>query len=120
MLFRPDFFPFVNYVMLTWEKIPGFPRFSILQATKNWVGPGNEAKTSLGTSNHLANSTKPVICHIQIPKESLLQIIKLGSFRRSQFSSALETEEETWNQLKFIQAMLFLFDSAEPKSYEQK
>ena len=38
---------FINFLLvvtsLTWEKIPGSPRFSVLQATKNWVGPGNEA-----------------------------------------------------------------------------
>ena len=28
----------------TWEKIPGSPRFSILQATESWVGPGNKAR----------------------------------------------------------------------------
>ena len=31
---------------LTWEKIPGSPRFSVLQATESWVGPGNKATTS--------------------------------------------------------------------------
>ena len=29
--------------MLTWEKIPGSPRFYVLQATKSWAGPGDEA-----------------------------------------------------------------------------
>jgi len=40
--------------------------------------------------------------------------MKLGSFRHFQFSQTLETEEETWNQLRFLQAM---FDSAEPPRY---
>ena len=35
---------FQYYVMLTWEKIPGSPHFSILRATKSWGGEaGNEA-----------------------------------------------------------------------------
>ena len=38
------FFQLADYVMLTWEKIPGSPRFSVLQATESWVRPGNEAK----------------------------------------------------------------------------
>ena len=29
--------------MLTWEKIPGSPCFSLLQAMESWAGPGNEA-----------------------------------------------------------------------------
>ena len=33
--------------MLTWEKIPGSPRFSVLQATESWAGPGNEASPYL-------------------------------------------------------------------------
>ena len=37
------FLPLVDHVMLTWEKIPDSPHFSILQATKSWAGPGNEA-----------------------------------------------------------------------------
>ena len=41
------FLPFVDYTMLKWEKIPGSPRFSILQATKNWTGPENEARKTL-------------------------------------------------------------------------
>ena len=28
--------------MLTWEKIPGSPRFSVLQATESQAGPGSE------------------------------------------------------------------------------
>ena len=39
-----NFLPFSDYIMLTWEKIPGSPRFSVLQATKSWAGPGNEAR----------------------------------------------------------------------------
>ena len=39
--------PFFDYVMLTWEKIPGSPHFSVLQATESWAGPGNEAKTAI-------------------------------------------------------------------------
>ena len=39
--------PFVNYIMLTWEKIPSSPRFSILQATKCWVEPGIKARWKL-------------------------------------------------------------------------
>ena len=38
-----NFLQLADYVMLTWEKIPGSPRFSVLQATESWVGPGNEA-----------------------------------------------------------------------------
>ena len=39
-LFRSEFvWPFVNYVILTLEKKPGSPRFSILQVTKSWAGP---------------------------------------------------------------------------------
>ena len=38
---------FINFSLvvtsLTWEKIPGSPRFSVLQATESWAGPGNEA-----------------------------------------------------------------------------
>jgi len=37
------FWLFVNYVMLTWEKIPGSPHFSILQVRKSWAWPVNEA-----------------------------------------------------------------------------
>ena len=44
--FPPPPPPFSDYVMLTWEMIPGSPRFSVLQATKSWVGSGNEAKQS--------------------------------------------------------------------------
>jgi len=29
--------------MLMWENTSGSPCFSILQATKSWAGPGNEA-----------------------------------------------------------------------------
>ena len=29
--------PFYDYVMLTWEKIPGSPRFFALQATESWA-----------------------------------------------------------------------------------
>ena len=29
--------------MLTWEKIPGSPHFTVLQATESWAGSGNEA-----------------------------------------------------------------------------
>ena len=29
--------------MLMREKIPGSPRFSVLQATESWAGPGYEA-----------------------------------------------------------------------------
>jgi len=25
------------------EKVPGYPRFYVLQATKSWAGPGDEA-----------------------------------------------------------------------------
>ena len=38
------FSPFFDYVMLTWEKIAGSSRFSILQVTESWAGPGNEAR----------------------------------------------------------------------------
>ena len=31
--------------MPTWRNIPGSPHFSVLQATKSWAGPGNEATT---------------------------------------------------------------------------
>ena len=41
-----NFFPFIDYVMLTWEQIPGSPRFSVLQATKSWRRPGNEGTGS--------------------------------------------------------------------------
>ena len=34
-----------DYVMLTWKKIPGSPRFPVLEATKSWVGPGYKADT---------------------------------------------------------------------------
>ena len=37
------FWPFSDYVMLTWEKISGSPRFSVLQAMESWSGPGNES-----------------------------------------------------------------------------
>ena len=33
--------------MLTWKKIPGSPRFTILQVTESWAEPGNEAKVML-------------------------------------------------------------------------
>ena len=36
---------FVIYIVLTWQKIPGSPRFSVLQVTKAGWGPGN--KTSM-------------------------------------------------------------------------
>ena len=39
-----NFSPFSDYIMLTWEKIPGSPHFSVLQATESWAGPGNEAR----------------------------------------------------------------------------
>ena len=43
-LFVLKFLPFANYVMLTWEKIPSSPHFSVLlQAMKSWAGPGNKA-----------------------------------------------------------------------------
>ena len=39
---------FINFSLvvtsLTWEKIPGSPRFSVLQATESWAGPGNKAE----------------------------------------------------------------------------
>ena len=35
--------------MLTWEKIPGSPRFSVLQVTESWVGAGNEARATVAT-----------------------------------------------------------------------
>ena len=31
------------HTYFTWGNIPGSPRFSVLQATKSWAGPGNEA-----------------------------------------------------------------------------
>ena len=34
--------------MLMWEKIPGSPCFSVLQAMKSWAGPGNEANDHSG------------------------------------------------------------------------
>ena len=37
------FSPFSDYIMVMWEKIPGSPRFFILQVTENWTEPGNEA-----------------------------------------------------------------------------
>ena len=30
--------------LLTWEKIPGFPHFSVLKATESWPEPGNKAR----------------------------------------------------------------------------
>ena len=33
--------------MLTWEKLPGSPCFSVLQTTKSWAGPGNGATQSV-------------------------------------------------------------------------
>ena len=33
--------------MLTWEKIPGCPRFTVLEAMESWAGPGNEANQVL-------------------------------------------------------------------------
>jgi len=39
------FSPFSNYVMLTWEKIPGSPHFSTVQVMESWAGPGNKAIT---------------------------------------------------------------------------
>ena len=31
------------HFLLTWERIPGSPRFSVLQVMEGWAGPGNEA-----------------------------------------------------------------------------
>ena len=33
-----------DYIMLTWERIPGSPCFSVLQVTESWAEPENEAK----------------------------------------------------------------------------
>ena len=39
--------------MLTWEKIPGSPRLSVLQVMKSWAGPGNEAtQTAIAKTEH--------------------------------------------------------------------
>jgi len=44
-----NFLPFVDYIILMQEKISGSPRFSVLQATKSWAGPRNEALICLRT-----------------------------------------------------------------------
>jgi len=41
-----NFWPFVNHVIPMCENIPGSPNFSVLQVTKGWAGPGNEASWS--------------------------------------------------------------------------
>ena len=50
-----NFSPFYDYVMLTWEKIPGSPRFSVLQATKPWAGLGSRLPTDIndGSIRHV-------------------------------------------------------------------
>ena len=35
---------FVDDVVLMWGNLPGPPRFSVLQITKSWAGPGNEGR----------------------------------------------------------------------------
>ena len=39
---------FINFLLvvtsLMWEKIPGSPHVSVLQATESWLGPGNKAR----------------------------------------------------------------------------
>ena len=39
---------------LTWEKIPGSPRFSVLIATESWAGPGYEANVKALCSKGVA------------------------------------------------------------------
>ena len=41
--------------------IPGSPRFSVLQATESWAGPGNEARTE-PLSNLRAIAKKAKLC----------------------------------------------------------
>ena len=37
---------FAIFILLTREKIPGSPCFSVLQETESWVGPVNKATTA--------------------------------------------------------------------------
>ena len=53
--FMQKLLPFVDYIMLMRGKIPGSPRFSVLQAAKSWAGAG-ELSYSAGLSNILSSS----------------------------------------------------------------
>ena len=49
--------------MFTWEKIPGSPHFSTLQATESWAGPGNEMwSLSLTTPYLLYYDYQTLLC----------------------------------------------------------
>ena len=51
--------------MLTREKIPGSPRFSVLQATESWVGPGYEARREWRMHMVLFKSTRVCLCIVR-------------------------------------------------------
>jgi len=48
------FLPFVDYIMLMWEKDTRLSPLSILEAAKSWAGPGHEASNNqlMGYSLH--------------------------------------------------------------------
>ena len=59
--------------MLMWEKIPGCPRFSILQAMESWAEHGNEAREGACSHSqwiHLQGCWAPNLLSKHIPLHS--------------------------------------------------
>ena len=55
--------PFSDCIMLMWEKIPGSPCFSVLQAMERWVEPGNEVTLAWGLHTCTVNEYMHVHPH---------------------------------------------------------
>ena len=60
---RSLFGKFSDCIMFMWEKIPGSPHFSALQAMESWAGPGNEMwSLSLTTPYLLYYDYQTLLC----------------------------------------------------------